>query len=91
MPLVQVQTKMQKQHLEQCTAVRPEEREPGDEVDDDAAEDEEADVQLAQIHASKVLHLIASHAVHGAPGTWPGGQVMRGLSGGPPEARNAPR
>ena len=49
----QVQTKMQKQHLEQCTAVRPAEREPAD-MDEEEEEEEEDKEELAEIRASEV-------------------------------------
>jgi hypothetical protein len=42
---------MQKQHLEQCTAVRPAEREPDGDAGDEEEEDEE---ELAEIRASEV-------------------------------------
>ena len=53
--MVQVQTKMQKQHLEKCTAVRPPAPPVGEEDDNEEGEEEEEDEeQLAEIKASEV-------------------------------------
>ena len=57
--LAQVLTRMQKQHLAKCTAVRPADREPVVEIEgmEDEEEDEEDEEQLAQIKGSKVGRL----------------------------------